>query len=169
MAFWNRTKSFEAATSRETHSALKPTLSWVHLVGLGVGGIVGTGIYTLTGVGAGMAGPAVILSFVVAGIVCAAAALAYAEMSTMIPMAGSAYTYTYVALGELLAWIVGWTLILEYTVVCSAVAVGWSGYAAGVIRAAGWPVPEALLVGPFDPANPGGLVNLPAIVISLAV
>ena len=165
MAFWNRTKSFQAATSRDTHSALKPTLSWVHLVGLGVGGIVGTGIYTLTGVGAGMAGPAVILSFVVAGIVCAAAALAYAEMATMIPMAGSAYTYTYVALGELLAWIVGWTLILEYTVVCSAVAVGWSGYAAGVIRSAGWPVPEALLAGPFA----GGLINLPAIVISLAV
>ena len=67
----------------------------------------------------------------------------------MMPMAGSAYTYTYVALGELLAWIVGWTLILEYTVVCSAVAVGWSGYAAGVIRSAGWPVPEALLAGPF--------------------
>jgi APA family basic amino acid/polyamine antiporter len=155
----------EAASSRATHSALKPTLSWVHLVGLGVGGIVGTGIYTLTGVGAGMAGPAVILSFVVAGIVCAAAALAYAEMATMMPMAGSAYTYTYVALGELLAWIVGWTLILEYTVVCSAVAVGWSGYAAGVIRTAGWPVPEALLAGPFA----GGLINLPAIVISLAV
>jgi len=165
MAFWNRTKSFEAATSRDTHSALKPTLSWVHLVGLGVGGIVGTGIYTLTGVGAGMAGPAVILSFVIAGVVCAAAALAYAEMSTMLPMAGSAYTYTYVALGELLAWIVGWTLILEYTVVCSAVAVGWSGYAAGVIKSAGWPVPDALLAGPFA----GGLVNLPAIVISLAV
>ena len=165
MAFWNRTKSFEAVTTRDAHSALKPTLSWVHLVGLGVGGIVGTGIYTLTGVGAGMAGPAVILSFVIAGIVCAAAALAYAEMATMMPMAGSAYTYTYVALGELLAWIVGWTLILEYTVVCSAVAVGWSGYAAGVIRWAGWPIPEALLAGPAA----GGIVNVPAIVISLAV
>lgn len=169
MAFWNRTKSFEAATTRSTHSALKPTLTWVHLIGLGVGGIVGTGILTLTGVGAGMAGPAVLLSFAIAGVVCAAAALAYAEMATMIPMAGSAYTYTYVALGELMAWVVGWTLILEYTVVCSAVAVGWSGYAGGVIRAAGWPVPEALLAGPFDPANLHGLVNLPAIVISLAV
>ncbi|HEY7639738.1 MAG TPA: amino acid permease [Steroidobacteraceae bacterium] len=169
MAFWNRTKSFEAATSRSTHSALKPTLSWVHLVGLGVGGIVGTGILTLTGVGAGVAGPGVILSFVIAGVVCAAAALAYAEMATMMPMAGSAYTYTYVALGELLAWIVGWTLILEYTVVCSAVAVGWSGYAAGVIRSAGWGVPEALLAGPYDQLHPGGLINVPAIFISLAV
>ena len=169
MAFWNRTKSFEAATTRSTHSALKPTLTWVHLVGLGVGGIVGTGILTLTGVGAGVAGPGVILSFVIAGVVCAAAALAYAEMATMIPMAGSAYTYSYVALGELLAWIVGWTLILEDTVVCSAVAVGWSGYAGGVIRAMGLGVPEALLAGPYDPVHPGGLINVPAIVISLAV
>lgn len=165
MAFWNRRKSFEAVTSRSTLSALKPTLSWVHLIGLGVGGIVGTGIYTLTGVGAGLAGPAVILSFVIAGLVCACAALAYAEMATMMPMAGSAYTYTYVALGELLAWIIGWTLILEYTVVCSAVAVGWSGYAAGVIKAAGWHVPDMLLAGP----HAGGLINIPAILISLAV
>ncbi len=169
MAFWNRTKSFEATMTRSTHSALKPTLTWVHLVGLGVGGIVGTGILTLTGVGAGVAGPGVILSFVIAGVVCAAAALAYAEMATMMPMAGSAYTYSYVALGELLAWIVGWTLILEYTVVCSAVAVGWSGYAGGVVRAWGLGVPEALLAGPYDPVHPGGLVNVPAIVISLAV
>jgi APA family basic amino acid/polyamine antiporter len=165
MAFWNRTKSFEAATSRSTHSALKPTLSWVHLIGLGVGGIVGTGILTLTGVGAGVAGPAVIVSFIMAGAICACAALAYAEMATMIPLAGSAYTYTYVALGELLAWVVGWTLILEYTVVCSTVAVGWSGYAAGVIKSFGWPVPDALLAGP----EAGGIINVPAIVISLAV
>lgn len=165
MAFWNRRKQLAAVTSRPAHSALKPTLGWVHLVGLGVGGIVGTGIYTLTGVGAGLAGPAVILSFVIAGIVCAGAALAYAEMATMMPLAGSAYTYTYVALGELLAWIVGWTLILEYTVVCSAVAVGWSGYAAGVIKSAGWNVPEMLLAGPAA----GGLINLPAIIISFAV
>jgi APA family basic amino acid/polyamine antiporter len=165
MPFWNRRKDLEAASSRQTHSALKATLSWPHLVGLGVGGIVGTGIYTLTGVAAGLAGPAVMLSFVIAGIVCACAALAYAEMATMMPMAGSAYTYSYVVLGELLAWVVGWALILEYTVVCSVVAVGWSGYAAGVIRSAGWNVPEALLAGPFA----GGTINVPAMVISLAV
>ena len=144
---------------------LTPTLSWPHLVALGVGAIVGTGIYTLTGVGAGMAGPAVILSFAIAGAVCACAALAYAEMATMIPAAGSAYTYTYSVLGELPAWIVGWSLILEYTVVCAAVAVGWSGYAGGVIRSLHWPIPAALLAGP----GAGGLVNLPAVVISLAV
>jgi len=163
--FWNRRKRLDTVTSAVSHNALKPTLSWPHLIGLGVGGIVGTGIYTLTGVGAGLAGPAVILSFVIAGLVCACAALAYAEMATMMPIAGSAYTYSYVVLGELLAWIVGWTLILEYTVVCSAVAVGWSGYATGVIKAAGWNVPDLLLAGP----HAGGLINLPAIVISLAV
>ena len=165
MANWNRRKSLESVTTRHAHSALKPTLGWPHLIGLGVGGIVGTGIYTLTGVGAGLAGPGVILSFVIAGLVCACAALAYTEMATMIPMAGSAYTYSYVALGELLAWIIGWTLILEYTVVCSAVAVGWSGYATGVIKAAGWNFPDALLAGP----HAGGIINLPAIAISLAV
>lgn len=165
MAFWNRRKSLESATTRHVHRALKPTLGWPHLIGLGVGGIVGTGIYTLIGVGAGLAGPAVILSFVIAGLVCVCAALAYTELATMMPMAGSAYTYSYVALGELLAWIVGWTLILEYTVVCSAVAVGWSGYAAGVIKSSGLPFPDALLAGP----HAGGIINLPAIVISLAV
>lgn len=165
MAFYNRRKSLESVSARQSHSALRPTLSWVHLMSLGIGGIVGTGIYTLIGVGAGLAGPAVILSFLVAGLVCACAALAYTEMSTMMPMAGSAYTYSYVALGELPAWFVGWTLILEYTVVCSVVAVGWSGYAGGFIRSVGLDIPEALLAGPAA----GGVINLPAIVIALAV
>jgi APA family basic amino acid/polyamine antiporter len=165
MSFWTRRKTLDSVSTRHSGSALKQTLNWPHLIGLGVGAIVGTGIYTLTGVGAGLAGPGVILSFVIAGVVCACAALAYTEMSTMMPMAGSAYTYTYVALGELLAWFVGWTLILEYTVVCSAVAVGWAGYAAGVIKSAGWDVPDALLAGPAA----GGIVNVPAVVISLAV
>jgi len=93
MAFWNRRKSLASVSARAAHSALRPTLSWPHLIGLGVGAIVGTGIYTLTGVGAGLAGPAVILSFAIAGLVCACAALAYAEMATMMPMAGSAYTF----------------------------------------------------------------------------
>lgn len=162
---WNRRKTLESATTRHAHRALTPTLGWPHLIGLGVGGIVGTGIYTLIGVGAGLAGPSVILSFLVAGLVCVCAALAYTEMATLMPMSGSAYSYTYVALGQLAAWIVGWALILEYTVVCSVVAVGWSGYAAGIIKAAGWAVPEALLNGP----HAGGFINLPAIVISLAV
>ena len=145
---------------------LAPTLSWPHLVALGVGAIVGTGIYTLTGVGAGLAGPAVILSFAIAGAVCVCAALAYAEMATTIPAAGSAYTYSYAVLGEAPAWIVGWSLILEYTVVCSVVAVGWSGHFAEFLTAVGAPVPAALLSGP---ETPGGIVNLPAVVITLLV
>jgi APA family basic amino acid/polyamine antiporter len=128
---------------------------------LGVGAIVGTGILTLTGVGAAKAGPAVILSFAIAGIICAAAALAYAEMATMIPASGSAYTYTYVVVGELLAWVVGWSLILEYSLVVSAVAVGWSGYAAGFMASVGAPLPAALISGPAL----GGIVNLPAVLI----
>lgn len=144
---------------------LKPTLGWPHLVALGIGAIIGTGIYTLTGVAAGLAGPAVILSFAVAGAVCACAALCYAEMATMMPQAGSAYTYSYAALGELIAWIIGWSLILEYTLVCSAVSVGWAGYASGLIQQAGWPIPASLLTGP----ETGGIINLPAVFIALVV
>ncbi|MBW8816316.1 MAG: amino acid permease [Caulobacterales bacterium] len=146
---------------------LKKTLGWPHLVALGVGAIIGTGIYTLIGVGAGQAGPAVILSFGIAGAVCAFAALCYAEMATLIPQAGSAYTYTYAGMGELLGWIIGWSLILEYTVVCSTVAVGWSGYAEGFLASHGWAVPQVLAAGPWG--DKPGLVNLPAIVITLLV
>lgn len=139
---------------------LARTLSWPHLIALGVGAIVGTGILTLIGVGADKAGPAVIVSFAVAGLICACAALAYAEMATMIPASGSAYTYSYVVIGELIAWIVGWSLILEYSLVVSAVAVGWSGYAAPLLQA--WlGVPMSLMQGP----ELGGIVNLPAIAI----
>lgn len=140
--------------------ALARTLGWPHLVALGVGAIVGTGILTLIGVGADKAGPAVILSFGIAGLICICAALAYAEMATMIPASGSAYTYTYVVIGELIAWIVGWSLILEYSLVVSAVAVGWSGYAAPLLEAS-LGVPMALMQGP----ELGGIVNLPAIAI----
>lgn len=143
---------------------LARTLGWPHLVALGVGAIVGTGILTLIGVGAGKAGPAVILSFAIAGAICACAALAYAEMATMIPVSGSAYTYSYVVLGELFAWIIGWSLILEYSLVVSAVAVGWSGYAAPLLASL-FGVPMALMQGP----DAGGVVNLPAVGIIAAV
>ena len=132
---------------------------------LGVGAIVGTGILTLTGVGAAKAGPAVILSFAIAGIICACAALAYAEVATMIPASGSAYTYSYVVFGELIAWMVGVALILEYSFVVSAVAVGWSGYAAGFLESVGMGLPRALVNGP----ELGGVVNLPAVVIIFVV
>lgn len=143
---------------------LARTLGWPHLVALGVGAIVGTGILTLIGVGAAKAGPAVILSFAIAGVICACAALAYAEMATMIPVSGSAYTYSYVVLGEGMAWIIGWSLILEYSLVVSAVAVGWSGYAAPLLQSY-LGVPKVLMQGP----DAGGIVNLPAVAIIVVV
>jgi len=160
MSFITRRKPIEFGAPDGGHG-LKATLGWPHLVALGVGAIIGTGIYTLTGVAAGLAGPAVILSFAIAGAVCACAALCYAEMASLTPQAGSAYTYTYVTLGEGLAWIIGWSLILEYTLVCSAVSVGWSGYASGLIRQAELGVPDAVLAG--------GVIDLPAIFIALLV
>lgn len=165
MSFITRTKSIDTITDQEHGQKLKPTLSWYHLVAMGVGAIVGTGIYTLTGVGAGLAGPAVVLSFGLCGLICACAALCYTEMATMMPAAGSAYTYSYVVLGELLAWVIGWSLILEYTVAASAVSVGWAGHVAEVIHLAGWDFPTQLLAGPVD----GGLINLPAVFIALVV
>ena len=166
MNFLTRRKSIDAMRAdAEGERQLKRSLSWPHLMALGVGAIVGTGIYTLIGQGADRAGPAVILSFVIAGVVCACAALAYAEMATLMPASGSAYTYTYAVLGEGLAWIVGWSLILEYTVVCSVVAVGWSGYATGFMASLGVHLPLALTAGPGG----GGIVNLPAVLITFVV
>jgi len=158
-----RRKSIVAHEHQPDEHRLARTLSWPHLLALGVGAIVGTGILTLIGVGADRAGPAVLLSFVIAGAICACAALAYAEMATMMPAAGSAYTYSYAVLGEVFAWIVGWSLILEYSLVVSTVAVGWSGYAAPLL--APWGFPEALTKGP----ELGGLVNVPAIFIIAVV
>jgi APA family basic amino acid/polyamine antiporter len=156
----------EIGTSgRDAIHTLHRTLGWPHLVAMGVGAIVGTGILTLTGVGATLAGPGVLLSFLIAGLVCAAAALAYAELAAMIPQSGSAYTYSYVAIGERVAWIVGWSLILEYSVVCSTVAVGWSGYFTGFMDSIGWTIPAALASGP----DAGGVVNLPAVAVIAAV
>src|SRR5829696_8748329 len=165
MKNWNVRKTIVSREEMPEEHRLKQTLSWPHLVALGVGAIVGTGILTLTGVGAAKAGPAVILSFAIAGIICAAAALAYAEMATMIPASGSAYTYSYVVIGELIAWIVGWSLILEYSLVVSAVAVGWSGYAAGFLASIGAGLPADLIQGP----ELGGILNLPAIFIIAVV
>ena len=145
--FCDTAQVYDTITAQEAHHRLKPTLSWPHLVAMGVGAIVGTGIYTLTGIGAGLAGPGVMLSFLFCGILCGCAALCYAEMAVMMPAAGSAYTYSYAVLGELLAWIVGWSLVLEYTVAAAAVAVGWSAHVGEFIQAEGWQVPVQLLQG----------------------
>ena len=165
MQTWFRRKDIDQVTVHEEGRRLVPTLSWPHLVALGIGAIVGTGIYTLIGVGANLAGPAVLISFLVAGVVCACAALAYAEMATMMPAAGSAYTYSYIVLGETIAWVVGWSLILEYSLVVSAVAVGWSGSVVEFLNGMGVHLPQALAVGP----HAGGLVNLPAVLIVFVV
>lgn len=161
---WNRRKAIDSVADVAEHHKLTPTLGWPHLVALGVGAIVGTGILTLIGVGADKAGPAVILSFAIAGLICACAALCYAEMAVMIPASGSAYTYSYVVIGELFAWVIGWSLILEYSLVVSAVAVGWSGYAA--------PLLEAMFGASMDwmqAPELGGIANLPAIAIIIVV
>jgi len=162
---WLRRKNIDQVTVHEEGRRLVPTLSWPHLIALGIGAIVGTGIYTLIGVGANLAGPAVLLSFLVAGVVCACAALAYAEMATMMPAAGSAYTYSYIVLGESIAWVVGWSLILEYSLVVSAVAVGWSGSVVEFLNGMGMHLPQALAVGP----HAGGIINLPAVLIVFVV
>ncbi len=167
-----RRKSLDSVTAPEAGKRLVPTLSWPHLIALGIGAIVGTGIYTLIGVGANLAGPAVLISFAIAGAVCACAALCYAELATMIPAAGSAYTYSYTALGEVFAWVVGWSLVLEYSLVVSTVAVGWSGYFVGFLE---WihssygidiRLPASLSAGPHVK---DGFFNLPAVLITWVV
>jgi APA family basic amino acid/polyamine antiporter len=134
--------------------------------------VIGTGIFVLTAAGAQKAGPGLMLAFAIAGAICIVAALCYAEIAAMIPVAGSAYTYTYSTMGELLAWTVGWALVLEYAVAASAVAVGWSGYFSGTILQEffGVHLPLWLSAGPLAlGGSPGGFINLPAVVIALLV
>ena len=129
---------------------------------LGIGCIVGTGIFVLTGIAAAnFSGPALVISFVIAALACGCAALCYSEFAAMIPVAGSAYTYGYVALGEFWAWVIGWDLILEYAFAVSAVDIGWSGYFNNILTNLGIVLPKALTLAPYD----GGIVNLPAVLI----
>lgn len=168
-----RTKSVEQILADSDHPdhRLKKTLTAWDLTMLGIGAIIGTGIFVLIGtaiVGDAHrpgAGPGIILSFVLSGLTCALAALCYAEFSTMIPAAGSAYTYSYATLGEFLAWLTGWNLILEYGVACVAVAIGWSGYFNNILHALGIELPLWATRAPAD----GGLMNLPAAIIVLLV
>jgi len=156
-------------------TGFKRTLTATNLVLLGVGGIIGAGIFVLTGQAAAQyAGPAIVISFLISGIGCAFAALCYAEFAAMIPVAGSAYTYAYATLGRLIAWIIGWDLILEYLFGASTVAVGWSGYVISFLKDVGIHFPESLANAPFthDPVagwqTTGALINLPAIFIVAA-
>jgi APA family basic amino acid/polyamine antiporter len=150
----------------EGSHSLKKSLGAIELMALGIGCIIGTGIFVLTGiVAAKHAGPGIMLSFVLAGLACAFAALCYAEFAAMIPVAGSAYTYAYATLGEIFAWIIGWDLILEYMVGASAVAIGWSGYLVKILHSIGMDLPATLTNSPGT--VPGAIANLPAIGIVL--
>jgi len=160
-------RSLEEMLATTQRQGLKKVLGPIELTALGIGAIIGTGIFVLTGVAAAeYAGPALILSFILSGITCICAALCYAELAAMIPVAGSAYTYCYVGLGEIWAWIVGWDLVLEYMVFASTVSVGWSAYMVNLLQTAGINLPPQL-INPIGVS--GGLINLPAILIALII
>ncbi|MFN8006871.1 MAG: amino acid permease [Terriglobia bacterium] len=164
----------EAASSGE-HS-LRRVLGPVNLVTLGIGAIIGTGIFVLTGqAAAAHAGPAIVLSMVLAGVVSALAGLCYSEFASTVPIAGSAYTYGYATLGEFVAWIIGWDLILEYALGAATVAVGWSGYLISILRDLGIQFPPALSAAPgtlvalADGSTVTAVFNLPAVLVTIAV
>ncbi|WP_234117225.1 amino acid permease [Clostridium hydrogenum] len=146
-------------------SNLKKKLTSFDLAALGIGSIVGTGIFVATGQGAKMAGPAVIVSFIIAAITSALCALTYSELASMFPVSGSTYSYSYVAFGEIIAWIIGWDLILEYLVSAAAVASGWSGSLNGILIDYGIKLPSMLTKAPIA----GGIVDLPAVLITALV
>ena len=159
-------KPFEAV-AEEKEGGLKRSLGALDLTVLGVGAVIGAGIFVIAGLGAQKAGPGIMLSFVLVGIACLCAALCYAELASMIPTAGSAYAYTYTTMGELPAWLIGWFLVLEYTVASAAVASGWSAYLGKILASRGLELPTYLMHSPLD-ATPG-LFNLPAAGIALVV
>src|SRR5208283_2814185 len=164
-----RRKSTEAimADAGRHAGGLKRVLGALDVTFLGIGAIIGAGIFVLTGVGASYAGPGLVLSFVMAGFACAMAALCYAEFAAMIPIAGSAYSYSYATMGELIGWIIGWDLVLEYAVASAAVAAGWSHYLTVILAGVGIHLPAALVHAPGT--APGAIVNLPALLIVLVV
>src|SRR5690348_18231502 len=152
---------------------LKRTLGPWGLTALGIGAVIGGGIFVITGQAAAEhAGPAIVLSFIIAAICCSFTALCYAEFATLIPMSGSSYSYAYATLGELVAWFIGWNMVLEYGVSASAVAVSWTGYFVSLVRHMGFDLPDALTNAPIGFVNnhlvvTGALFNLPAVVLVL--
>jgi APA family basic amino acid/polyamine antiporter len=165
-----RTKSIEQLVSDVEHGAkhLKRSLTALDLTLLGVGAIIGTGIFVLTGTAAAnQSGPGIMLSYMLAGLACGFAALCYAEFASMVPVAGSAYTYAYASLGEIVAWLIGWDLILEYAVGSMTVAIGWSGYMQKLLSGFGIHLPLWMTAAPVT--VPGAVINLPAVLIVLAI
>ncbi|WP_435419391.1 amino acid permease [Parerythrobacter aurantius] len=170
--FLDRIKPLDAILATAQKKSLHRSLGALQLTLFGIGCIIGTGIFVLTSAGAQKAGPGLMLAFIIAGAVCIVAALCYAEIAAMIPVAGSAYTYSYATMGEFLAWTVGWALVLEYAIAASAVSVGWSGYFTGTIlnEFLGIELPAWLSAGPLALGGAaGGFINLPALVIALLV
>jgi APA family basic amino acid/polyamine antiporter len=173
-------KSIEALKAESVEAgehSLKRALSATNLVTLGIGAIIGAGIFVLTGAAAAQyAGPAIVLSFVVGGIACAFAGLCYAEMAATVPIAGSAYTYAYATMGEFIAWVIGWDLILEYSLGATTVAIGWSGYVVSFLHDLGIDIPAAYANAPFkydavthEWSQTGAIINVPAMLIIAAV
>ncbi|RZT88188.1 amino acid/polyamine/organocation transporter (APC superfamily) [Pseudonocardia sediminis] len=161
-----RTKSVEQAIrdTEEPEFQLKKALGPVQLTVMGIGVLIGTGVFVLAGEAAALySGPAVSLSFLISGVVCALAALCYAEFASTVPVAGSAYTFSYASMGEFIAWMIGWDLILEFTLGAATVAKGWSGYFDSVLGGLGITVPEAISGGPGS----GGVIDLPAVFVAL--
>ncbi|MEO9257583.1 MAG: amino acid permease [Crocinitomicaceae bacterium] len=160
------------AEANDTEKGLKKTLTSRSLIALGIGAIIGAGLFSITGIAAAdYAGPGIMISFVIAAVGCAFAGLCYAEFSSMIPVAGSAYTYSFATMGEFLAWIIGWDLVLEYAVGAATVASSWSGYLSKLFESFGVSLPHELMMTPFDTATYAdgsmvhGFMNLPAVFI----
>ena len=162
-----RVKSLEATLQGAERRSLQRFLGPLQLTLLGIGSTIGTGIFVLTAEAAQLAGPGMTISFILAALVCGVATLCYAEMSAMAPVSGAAYAYAYASFGEFWAWAVGWALVLEYAITGSAVAVGWSGYLVGLLRNSPLHllIPAALANGPYA----GGMMNLPAVLVSVLV
>jgi len=178
MGLWSKKSiaNLQAEAAAEgTEVSLRRALGAMNLTMLGIGAIIGAGIFVLTGTAAAQyAGPAIVLSFIVAGLGCLFAGLCYAEFAAMIPIAGSAYTYGYATLGELIAWIIGWDLILEYLFGAATVAVGWSGYFVALLKNLGIVLPDSVSQAPLNVVgthtlvrNAGGIINLPAVILVL--
>ena len=165
-----RTKNLDTmvAASR-VPGGLKKVLGPMDLILMGIGAIVGTGIFVLTGTGAVTAGPALTLAFIIAAIACGFAALCYAEFASTVPVAGSIYTYSYATLGEIVAWMIGWDLLLEYGLATSTVAVGWSGYFQSLLKGFGVVLPEALRAAPGAVPGLDTVFNLPAFLIMMVL
>src|SRR4051794_35155028 len=160
------TKDIDTVVSESDESGLRRAVGALDLTALGIGAIIGTGIFVILGEAIGDSGPAIVLSFVLAGVTCAFSALSYAELASSIPVSGSAYTYGYATMGELLAWIIGWDLILEYGVSVAAVAVGWGQYFNELLDSLfGLSLPDSIATAPGE----GGTVNVPAVFLVLAV